>query len=233
VRLTPHRISKSQDRNFILNLNAASGLLWLSEIIEEHSRTSKLVGVRATYVRVLLHCHISQCPDLCLPFGLKTIIVLHILLWLIDSLPLSHIAFSIICHFVYLTNFTPQWPLISLSSHSFVGSCVLVLIDHFIWFTYFSQRTHRARQSIRKFGSADWRPLAASEAQMLTFMDIATFFGVCVWLVPLFLFLSLSANDNALPVSQSMNLPIGDECPPNFLFLCPQTIPALPPCSRP
>lgn len=35
---------------FLLNLNAASGLLWLSEIIEEHSRTSKLVGVRATYV---------------------------------------------------------------------------------------------------------------------------------------------------------------------------------------
>lgn len=43
---------------------------------------------------------------------------------------------------------------------------------------------------------------------MLTFMDIATFFGVCVWLVPLFLFLSLSANDNALPVSQSMEFSI-------------------------
>lgn len=30
-------------------------------------------------------------------------------------------------------------------------------------------------------------------------MDIAAFFGICVWFVPLFLFLSLSANDNALP----------------------------------
>lgn len=30
-------------------------------------------------------------------------------------------------------------------------------------------------------------------------MDVATFFGVCVWLVPFFLFLSLSANDNVLP----------------------------------
>ena len=32
-------------------------------------------------------------------------------------------------------------------------------------------------------------------------MDVATFFGFCVWLVPFFLFLSLSANDNVLPSS--------------------------------
>lgn len=30
-------------------------------------------------------------------------------------------------------------------------------------------------------------------------MDVAAFFAICVWFVPLFLFLSLSANDNALP----------------------------------
>jgi len=37
-------------------------------------------------------------------------------------------------------------------------------------------------------------------------MDIAAFFGVCVWFVPLFLFLSLSANDNALPsLSESIS----------------------------
>jgi hypothetical protein len=30
-------------------------------------------------------------------------------------------------------------------------------------------------------------------------MDVAAFFAVCVWFVPLFLFLSLSANDNVLP----------------------------------
>ncbi|CAH1761642.1 11875_t:CDS:2 [Entrophospora sp. SA101] len=30
-------------------------------------------------------------------------------------------------------------------------------------------------------------------------MDIASFFGVCVWLIPFTYFISLSANDNALP----------------------------------
>jgi hypothetical protein len=39
------------------------------------------------------------------------------------------------------------------------------------------------------------------------FADIATFFGICVWLAPLFLFLSLSAGDNALPISGTIPLP--------------------------
>lgn len=32
-------------------------------------------------------------------------------------------------------------------------------------------------------------------------MDIASFFGLCVWLVPFTYFISLSANDNALPTN--------------------------------
>ncbi|CAG8450938.1 62_t:CDS:2 [Funneliformis mosseae] len=31
------------------------------------------------------------------------------------------------------------------------------------------------------------------------FVDIAAFFGICVWLIPFSYFISLSANDNALP----------------------------------
>ena len=33
------------------------------------------------------------------------------------------------------------------------------------------------------------------------FSEIATFFAVCVWLAPLFLFLSLSAAENTLPTA--------------------------------
>jgi hypothetical protein len=33
----------------------------------------------------------------------------------------------------------------------------------------------------------------------VSFGDVATFFGICVWLLPFYLFLSLSANDNVLP----------------------------------
>lgn len=34
---------------------------------------------------------------------------------------------------------------------------------------------------------------------MPTFTEIASYFGICVWLVPFALFVSLSASDNVLP----------------------------------
>ncbi|EJU06330.1 DUF396-domain-containing protein, partial [Dacryopinax primogenitus] len=155
-----------------VTLSLASGLLWLSELIEEHTKMAKIVGTRAIYI----------------------IILIHVVLWLLDSLPITLTAFSIFCHLVYLQNFSQTWPFISLISPSFIGSCILVIIDHFVWFHYFAQRTQEARMRGRGRLPYQQQPVEAP-----VFMDIAAFFAICVWLVPLFLFLSLSANDNALP----------------------------------
>ncbi|KAI8370038.1 transmembrane adaptor Erv26-domain-containing protein [Choanephora cucurbitarum] len=103
------------------------------------------------------------------------VIILHVLLWVFDRLPFFYLAFSAGCHLVYSLNLR-TFPFIRLTSVPFVSSCLLVFVDHFIWFKYFT--TH-------------YRP----------FMDIAAFFGLCVWLVPFAYFISLSANDNALPTS--------------------------------
>ncbi|PFH51389.1 hypothetical protein AMATHDRAFT_142684, partial [Amanita thiersii Skay4041] len=153
-----------------VTLSLASGLLYISELIEEHSRLAKVIGQRVLYA----------------------VIVLYLLLYVFDSLPLPQTAFSIFCHFVYLQNFSSSWPLISLTSLSFLASCVLVLADHFIWFFYFARITHEARY-LRSYHSP--------APNVPGFTEIASFFAICVWLVPLFLFLSLSANDNALPIS--------------------------------
>jgi hypothetical protein len=96
---------------------------------------------------------------------------------------------------VYLQNFSDAWPVISLSSPSFAASCVLVIVDHFLWFFHFAHVTHEARQMARKAYRGP------SVVKVPTFGDMATFFGICVWLTPLFLFLSLSANDNTLPTA--------------------------------
>lgn len=56
----------------------------------------------------------------------------------------------------------------------FLLTIVLVLVDHFMWFKYFANKYY-------------------------SFMSIASFFGICVWMVPFTYFISLSANDNALP----------------------------------
>ena len=126
----------------------------------------------------------------------QVIILVHFLLYFYDSLPLTQILFSVFCHIVYLQNFTSTWPFISLTSLSFLGSCVLVVVDHFMWFFYFAKVTQEARH--RAHRSYRGPPLPHT---VPNFGDIATFFGICVWLAPLFLFLSLSANDNALPTN--------------------------------
>ncbi|KAG7096723.1 hypothetical protein E1B28_004136 [Marasmius oreades] len=155
-----------------VTLSLASGLLYVSELIEEHSRLAKTIGQRGTYA----------------------VIVLHLVFYATDSLPFLQTIFSVICHVVYLQNFSNTWPVISLSSLPFVASCILVIVDHFMWFFYFAQLTQDAR---------NYRYRGRAGPQVPSFTEVATFFGLCVWLVPLFFFLSLSANDNALPTSLS------------------------------
>jgi hypothetical protein len=134
---------------------------------------------------------------------------LHLLFCVFDKLPIHLTAFGIVCHLVYLQNFSKTWPFISLSSLKFIASCLLVILDHFAWFFYFAERAREtasvsSRRPSYRSGS-QWDPQRYGHSgryagmRELSFMDVATFFGVCVWLVPFFLFLSLSANDNVLP----------------------------------
>ncbi|KAI9452583.1 DUF396-domain-containing protein [Russula earlei] len=162
-----------------VTLSLASGLLWVSELIEEHTKLAKVVGKKCIYA----------------------IISMHVLLAFTDGLPPYKIAFSILCHVVYLQNFSDAWPVISLTSRSFIASCILVVTDHFMWFFHFARLTHEARQAAHQAyrGGPVVKPP--------TFGDMATFFGICVWLTPLFLFLSLSANDNTLPTSDTVTSP--------------------------
>ena len=77
-----------------------------------------------------------------------------------------------------------------------------MVADHFLWFFHFA---HKAQEARRRPGHL--RPGQYNGAMLThqpTFTEIAAFFGLCVWIIPLFLFLSLSANDNALPTSNGM-----------------------------
>ncbi|WOO79668.1 Protein SVP26 [Vanrija pseudolonga] len=158
-----------------VTLSLASGLLWLAELIEEHSRIAKVVGIRAIYA----------------------IMVLHVLLYITDGLPLLPTLFSIACHAVYRQHFSSRWPFISLTSPVFLLSCVLVVADHFLWFFHFAG----VAQEAKKYRASKYRYSANTQPHKdaPTFLDVAVFFAICVWFIPLFLFLSLSANDNVIP----------------------------------
>lgn len=65
----------------------------------------------------------------------------------------------------------------------------LVILNHYAWFRHFSAPPPRESYSYRD-------PYAPA---MPSFTEIASYFGMCVWLVPFALFVSLSAGENVLP----------------------------------
>ncbi|SCZ92664.1 BZ3500_MvSof-1268-A1-R1_Chr5-2g08082 [Microbotryum saponariae] len=163
-------------------LSFVNGLLYLAEVIEEHAAQAKVMGQRIVW---------------------KLVIALLATMHLVDALPLYIAALGIFCHLVYLQNFSRSWPRISLISPAFILSCVLVIANHFVSLNYFSERARstgyhggRGANTGSRWSSAH---LSHASNHEETFLDVATYFGVCVWLCPFFLFLSLSANNNVLP----------------------------------
>ncbi|KAI9034237.1 TEX261 protein [Hyaloraphidium curvatum] len=135
-----------------MTLSLAAGLYYLAEFVEEYSTLSKKI----------------------IRYTLWTLVVLHIPLLVVDRFPWWRVGFGILCHLFY-SLLLKTFPMISLTSPEFIGSCVLAVGDHFLWFNYFSSR-------------------------YASFWEISTFFGIFVWLVPFMFFVSLSAADNVLPL---------------------------------
>ncbi|KAK4499909.1 hypothetical protein PRZ48_008095 [Zasmidium cellare] len=149
-----------------LTLAIASGLYYLSELVEEHTVLAKKVLTRLIYA----------------------IIALHTLL-LLDRLPPLLSLFSIASHILYSLNLR-RFPVVKLTDPVFLASCATVLLNHWLWFRHFSAPPQR---------SSGGRYNYYDQQNIPTFTEIASFFGLGVWLVPFALFVSLSAGENVLP----------------------------------
>ena len=158
-----------------LTLSIASGLYYLSELVEEHSVLSAKVLRRLIY----------------------GIIVIQLLLAAVDSFPWHLTALGIASHIAYLSNLR-HFPIVKLSDPLFILSCVLVLANHWVWFRHFSSPTAFAGQSRSGRGN-DRYSYTGYNYNQPSFTEIASYFGICVWLVPFALFVSLSAGENVLP----------------------------------
>ncbi|KAJ5477257.1 Protein SVP26 [Penicillium diatomitis] len=155
-----------------LTLAIASGLYYLSELVEEHTVFARKLLSRLIY----------------------SIICIQILLVLIDRFPLSLSLLSIISHLVYASNLR-RFPLVKLTDPLFILSCVLVILNHWLWFRHFSKPLPATRAN-----QGNWRqPYQLDYSDVPSFSEVASYFGLCVWLVPFALFVSLSAGDNVLP----------------------------------
>ncbi|KGQ03202.1 Protein SVP26 [Beauveria bassiana D1-5] len=169
-----------------LTLAIASGLYYLSELVEEHTVIAKRLLTRIIY----------------------TIVGVQITLWIVDGFPFWATLLGVVSHVVYLGNMR-RFPFVKLSDPLFILSCgtkcvyssvlrvascanpppVLVLVDHYVWFRHFSDTQ----------AASYHRASYYDDVEVPSFTMIASYFGLCVWLVPFALFVSLSAGDNVLP----------------------------------
>ncbi|EWC43918.1 hypothetical protein DRE_01270 [Drechslerella stenobrocha 248] len=164
-----------------LTLAIASGLYYLSELVEEHTVLSKRILTRL----------------------IQGISIVHILLLVVDGFPFWLTVFSAASHGAYAMNLR-RFPMVALTDGWFIGSCILVVTNHILWFRHFSKPpeplydysspSSAATRQRHTYSNLDYKPAPS-------FSEISAFFGLCVWLVPFALFVSLSAGENVLPSS--------------------------------
>ena len=159
-----------------LTLSIASGLYYLSELVEEHSVLAAKILTRLIYA----------------------VIAVQALLYLVDGLPLLPTLLGIFSHVIYTANLR-HFPSVKLSDPMFILSCCLVVVNHWVWFRHFSESPSYSEQHYKYGGSRYLRDRYSSTTTQPTFTEIASYFGLCVWLVPFALFVSLSAGENVLP----------------------------------
>lgn len=124
----------------------------MAEMVEEYTQLTKKV------LRIAILC----------------VLVAHALGWLFEDLPLSCLVVGVIAHASYFA-LLRSFPFIELLSVNFIGSALLLVANHAIWFRHFTITYY-------------------------AFPEIVAYFLLFVWLVPFVFFISLSANENALPM---------------------------------
>lgn len=124
--------------------------------------------------------------------------IINLLLCLFDNLPIKITLFTLFSNFIYRINLK-KLPNINLTNPIFLFSCILAFLNHYFWFKYFNNPyIPTIDERLDPNFKLPYYP---------SFTEIASFFGICIWLLPFSLFISISSNENGLPISNdNLNL---------------------------
>lgn len=111
-----------------------------------------------------------------LKFAVWSVLGIHVVYLLFESLPALYVLVGILSHLAYLL-LLRSFPIFYLASLPFLGSCGLFLISNILWYTFF----------------------VSYDGLFYSPMEVFCFFFLCVWMVPFGFFVSLTVNENVLP----------------------------------
>jgi len=114
-----------------------------------------------------------------LRYTIYVVISVHVLLFVFEGFPPLYLLIGVIMHLLYF-RLIPQFPRIELSNVIFIICCILLVLDHTVWFKHFTENVHH-------------------------FEEILAFYLICVWTVPLSFFIGLTTNDDTLPYGSTVN----------------------------
>ncbi|CAK8687130.1 unnamed protein product [Clavelina lepadiformis] len=146
-----------------VTLAIAAALYYLAEIIEEYTVMTRKI------VRVML---ISS-------------VVVYFGLWIFEGFPFTLVGIGLFTNVVEF-GLLRTFPFIELTSPNFILTVVLVFVNHYFAFQYFSDVYH-------------------------SFTEVLSYFTLCLWLIPFTFFISLSASDNVLPSTMQPLLSKSDD----------------------
>ncbi|KAH3742601.1 Protein SVP26 [Pelomyxa schiedti] len=101
------------------------------------------------------------------------VLIAHALLFFLEELPWLELSVGVAAHLVY-SMLLIQFPVVELTDLWFILSTMFAIGNHALWFRYFL---------------LNW----------YSYGDMFGIFLLCVWLVPFWFFVSLSANESSLP----------------------------------
>ncbi|XP_039250479.1 protein TEX261-like [Styela clava] len=134
-----------------VTLSIAAALYYLAELIEEYT----VITEKILRVMLMVSCGI------------------YIGLWIFEGFPFTIIVLGLFTNVVEF-GLLRTFPFIEMSSPNFILTVVLVVVNHYFAFQFFSDVFY-------------------------SFAEIMAFFTLCLWVIPFTFFISLSAGDNVLP----------------------------------
>ncbi|XP_003739629.1 protein TEX261 [Galendromus occidentalis] len=143
---------------FVLVFCLACGLYYLAELVEEFTAAT------ARVIRCLI----------------LIVITIHIGFVVFENFPLWMMVCGLLdqgSHLLVLKTF----PLVDVTSPSFIAGLVLLVYNHYQAFSYFG---------------ANYHPMS----------EVLAYFILCLWIVPCAFLVSLSANDSILPTTAERTL---------------------------